>query len=889
VPLLRIERGEGRGRAVRVAPGRPVVVGREQRNELPVKDQMASRRHFEVGIGEDGRPYVRDLRSSNGTFLNGLRLPPERSAPLEVEDKLQAGSTLFALLSDASAEGSGTAGELTGKTLGGYAVEERIGRGGMGTVYKAVQLSLERTVALKVLARDLSQDKATVERFLSEARAAGKLNHPHIVQVYDVGEEGGLTFYSMEFMERGSLEETLEKEGRLLVPRALEVAIDAAKGLEFAERQRIVHRDVKPANLMVNAEGVTKIGDLGIARAESARVSTVGARAVLDGERVEAAPAAASPDPLGPLAPDEGDELVSGSPLYMPPEQAQGSRVDHRADLYALGCTVFHLLVGAPPFTAPSPREVIQKHRSEPAPRLDAIDPLVPREVADLVARLLEKRPEDRYPGASALLEDLRALAARYPPGWKPGDPPAADAPLAPDATPAPFGVPHLASAGGAALVALALLVFGGLHVMGRIDRAAEEDRLARERAREEARRREEAARAAEEARVRALARKREEEAERALADADLFVAGHAEDLDGARERYAAVAKGYEGTAAAERALERARGIEKSREELERVKAQRQERERTAQEAAAPVLARAESGPLAEAQAVRAALDALEKAWRGTEVERSLVPRARKALAARIDAQREECLGAFAAASAAGDLEAAERALERLAREGPPEAASLLEEKRGTLAQLRRVRAAEEEAALARKRAEEMARIEGADDPERRRRLLFAEVERELAALEAALETPEGRERARARREVLRAEEALKRRLLEHVNGAARPALVLPFAQGIQGTAVKADEGGLTFQAKSGGGAIELKRGYETLSQDERIRFLATPPNLSPLERIGLAALLLEEKEEERARKELERAAKEAEKAGEAGARALAERLLSGLGEGGGK
>src|SRR5207253_1580011 len=124
-----------------------------------------------------------DLRSSNGTFLNGKRLPPEVDAPIEVEDKLQVGSTLFSLVADETAASGGEKGELTGKQVGGYQLRERLGRGGMGTVYKALQVSLDRQVALKVLARDLSSDRRRVEMFLSEARAAGKLNHPNIVQV----------------------------------------------------------------------------------------------------------------------------------------------------------------------------------------------------------------------------------------------------------------------------------------------------------------------------------------------------------------------------------------------------------------------------------------------------------------------------------------------------------------------------------------------------------------------------------------------------------------------------------------------------------------------------------------------------------------------------------
>src|SRR5262249_25370051 len=148
--------------------------------------------------------------------------------------------------------GAGARG-LLGKTVAGYRILDRIGRGGMGTVYKANQVSLNRVVALKILSHKTAQDPAFVKRFHKEAQAAGRLNHPNIVQVYDVGSDGGLHFYSMEYIENGSVQDLATKEGKLGADLALSIILDAARGLEYAEKRGLVHRDIKPDNLMINA------------------------------------------------------------------------------------------------------------------------------------------------------------------------------------------------------------------------------------------------------------------------------------------------------------------------------------------------------------------------------------------------------------------------------------------------------------------------------------------------------------------------------------------------------------------------------------------------------------------------------------------------------------
>src|SRR2546426_1750539 len=231
---------------------------------------------------------------------------------------------------------------LVGTTLGGYRIEERLGRGGMGTVYRATQLSLDRQVALKVLSADLTKDDAFVQEFLKEARAAAKLNHPNVVQVYDALQEGQSFFFSMEFLPGGTLQELLEKKGHLPLHQAIEIGRDTALALVWAEEHGIVHRDIKPDNLLFSGEGKVKVADLGIAA-----------------------------DLYGGKA-DEKSRGI-GSPRYMAPEQALHQPVDHRADIYALGCTLYRMIAGKAPFDGKTKAEIIKAKTTSEAEPLEIL------------------------------------------------------------------------------------------------------------------------------------------------------------------------------------------------------------------------------------------------------------------------------------------------------------------------------------------------------------------------------------------------------------------------------------------------------------------------------------------------------------------------------------
>ncbi|MCK6479173.1 MAG: protein kinase [Planctomycetes bacterium] len=380
MPMLLVERGNDKGLSLKVEPGRTYVVGRDNpQASLTLSDPMASRGHFQI-TAADGAFLLRDMKSRNGTTLNDEKLAPETDVELRIGDKVQVGETIFSFLSDAKEESAG--GGLIGKTIGGYLIQERVGRGGMGTVYRAEQISLKRTVALKVLSAKLLSDPVFVEKFVQEARAAGGLIHPNIVQVIDVGSDRGIYYFSMEFMDHGSVGDIVAKDGPIPWARGLEILTDAAKGLIFAEKKGIIHRDIKPDNLMLTAEGTVKIGDLGLAK----------------------------------KADDGGVEggQIFGTPHFIAPEQAQGKPIDHRADLYALGATFYRVLSGKTPFSGENVKEILVKQvREEPVPLKKLVADL-PDEMAAVIAKLMQKKPEDRYRSAQGLYDDLELIRVRY-------------------------------------------------------------------------------------------------------------------------------------------------------------------------------------------------------------------------------------------------------------------------------------------------------------------------------------------------------------------------------------------------------------------------------------------------------------------------------------------
>lgn len=273
-------------------------------------------------------------------------------------------------------------GTVIGTLLNGrFRLDEQIGTGGMSTVYRAYDATLERWVAIKLMHRDISSDPDQLERFRREARSVARLNHPHVVTVIDFGEDDGRPYIVLELIEGETLKQRIRRQGRLTVAEAVAYAIEVGRALEAAHACRLVHRDVKPQNVLLDADGRAKVTDFGIARSLEVHGLTATGR-------------------------------VLGTTDYVSPEQALGHEVTEQSDVYSLGIVLYEMLVGEPPFRAESQVAVAMKHVQEPMPDVLVARPDVSSSLAAVLDRATAKELGNRYASAADLVHDLEAVLA---------------------------------------------------------------------------------------------------------------------------------------------------------------------------------------------------------------------------------------------------------------------------------------------------------------------------------------------------------------------------------------------------------------------------------------------------------------------------------------------
>lgn len=271
--------------------------------------------------------------------------------------------------------------DLVGKILADrYEIREEIGKGGMAQVYKAWCNLLNRYVAIKVLKEEFKDDKEFVHRFNVEAQAAARISNPHVVAIHDVGYENGLYYIVMECIEGITLKEYIAEKGNLSWREAVSYAAQICEGLEAAHKNHVIHRDIKPQNIIMAPEGVLKVTDFGIARASNSQATMTMANTAI------------------------------GTVHYLSPEQARGGYTDTRTDIYSLGVVLYEMLTGKLPFTDDSPVAVAIKHIQESPTPIRELNPKVPQSVADVTMRAMNKNPEERYATAGEFLRDLRQV-----------------------------------------------------------------------------------------------------------------------------------------------------------------------------------------------------------------------------------------------------------------------------------------------------------------------------------------------------------------------------------------------------------------------------------------------------------------------------------------------
>jgi len=271
--------------------------------------------------------------------------------------------------------------------ISGYEILEKIGEGGLGMVWKARQVSMGRIVALKVLHNQWVEDEEFRKRFLLEARIVGKLSHTNLIQVFDVGKEHGHYYFSMEFVDGETVDTVLEREGPLPMERAIDITTQILRAIQYISKLNLVHRDIKPGNILMTSTGIAKLGDFGFVKSHSDLEKELGM---------------------------EG--MVLGTPDYISPEQAMGDPgLDWRSDIYSLGATLYHMVTGSLPYDGSS-SAIMEKHIRARIPDPREINESLPDALCHIIEKMMAKKPEDRYQDFRDLFEDLDLAKAGLAP-----------------------------------------------------------------------------------------------------------------------------------------------------------------------------------------------------------------------------------------------------------------------------------------------------------------------------------------------------------------------------------------------------------------------------------------------------------------------------------------
>lgn len=361
-----------------------LILGRHSGSGIRVEDAKASRRHARVF--DDGGVYaVEDLGSSNGTLLNDEPLTGKRR--LRDGDRIRIGKKqiVFKAVGTPAAKKTASPRSSTmhlNREIGGYRLEKMIGAGLLGAVYQATQLSMGRKVALKVFDEELVQaNPALADAFRKEVKRLGNISHENFVQIHECGHDQGILWYSMELVEGKSLQELLDRDDTIEPTIALLVTQRIAEALYMAHVKGVCHRDIRPSNIMLTQQGGIKLLDLGLAEIlANSRDSRVGS--------------------------------LSSSSLYFSPEQSLGGKVDLRSDIYSLGCTLFHLVAGRPPYIGKNAKEVTAQHVRGEVPNLKKERPDLPEKLGEILLCMMNKNPEWRYESMREVAKEIGVVYA---------------------------------------------------------------------------------------------------------------------------------------------------------------------------------------------------------------------------------------------------------------------------------------------------------------------------------------------------------------------------------------------------------------------------------------------------------------------------------------------